>query len=120
MCSPSRLALCALFVALVSTGAFAQKRFCQTPPPSPYKHDGEIVTKFDGRAGGMRTTLEHPRPLGRGQEIFYLAASFMYQDPRKVAAPTLDLLLVSGSPLAHLRAGQEVVFMLDGQPRARL
>jgi hypothetical protein len=114
----SRLLLCVLFVALSAPLALAQKRFCPTPPPSPFKHDGEIVTKFDGRAGGMRTTLRHPRPLGSGAEVFYLAASFMHQDPRRPAAPALDLVLVSGSPLAHLRAGQDVVFVLDGQARA--
>ena len=114
----SRLLLCAFLVALAAPLALAQKRFCPTPPPSPFKHDGQIVTKFDGRAGGMRTTLQHPRPLGSGTEVFYLAASFMHQDPRRPAAPALDLLLVSGSPLAHLRSGQQVSFVLDGQARA--
>jgi hypothetical protein len=114
----SRLLLCALFVALAAPLALAQKRFCPTPPPSPFKHDGQIVTKFDGRAGGMRTILQHPRPLGNGTEVFYLAASFTHQDPRRPSTPALDLLLVSGSPLAHLRAGQAVTFVLDGQARA--
>lgn len=114
----SRLLLCALLVALAAPLALAQKRFCPTPPPSPFKHDGQIVTKFDGRAGGMRTTLQHPRPLGNGAEVFYLAASFMHQDPRRPSAPALDLMLVSGSPLVHLRAGRDVVFVLDGQARA--
>ena len=114
----SRLLLCALLVALAAPLALAQKRFCPTPPPSPFKHDGEIVTKFDGRAGGMRTTLQHPRPIGSGNEVFYLAASFMHQDPRRPSAPALDLMVVSGSSLAHLRAGQQVTFVLDGQTRA--
>jgi len=114
----SRLLLCAMFVALAAPLALAQKRFCPTPPPSPFKHDGRIVTKFDGRAGGMRTILQHPRPLGSGAEVFYLAASFMHQDPRRPSAPALDLMVVSGSSLAHLRAGQQVTFVLDGQTRA--
>lgn len=114
----SRLLLCVLFVALAAPLALAQKRFCPTPPPSPFKHDGQIVTKFDGRAGGMRTILQHPRPLGNGTEVFYLGASFMHQDPRRPSTPALDLMLVSGSPLAHLRAGQQVAFVLDGQMRA--
>src|ERR1044071_4932509 len=114
----SRLFLCALACALLSQTAFSQKRFCPTPPPSPFKHDGRIVTKFDGRAGGMRTTLEHPRPLGRGAEVFYMGASFMHQDPRRPSTPTLDLVIASGSPLAHLVAGQDAVFVVDGQPRA--
>jgi hypothetical protein len=114
----SRLLLCAMLVALAAPLTLSQKRFCPTPPPSPFKHDGQIVTKFDGRAGGMRTILQHPRPVGNGAEVFYLAASFMHQDPRRPATPALDLMLVSGSPLAHLRAGQAVTFVLDGQARA--
>ena len=114
----SRLLLCALLVALSAASAFSQKRFCPTPPPSPFKHDGDIVTKFDGRAGGMRTTLQHPRPLSGAAGVFYLAASFMHQDPRRPSTPALDLVLFSGSPLSHLRAGQQVVFVLDGQARA--
>lgn len=114
----SRLVLCATFIALSTPLALSQKRFCPTPPPSPFKHDGQIVTKFDGRAGGMRTTLQHPRPLGGAAGAFYLAASFMHQDPRRPSTPALDIVLVSASPLAHLRAGQDVVFVLDGQARA--
>src|SRR4051812_18248617 len=114
----SRLVFCAMLFALSTPLALSQKRFCPTPPPSPFKHDGQIVTKFDGRAGGMRTILQHPRPLGSGAEVFYLAASFMHQDPRRPSTPALDLVLVSGSPLAHLRAGQAVTFVLDGQTRA--
>lgn len=114
----SRLILCALLVALSAASAFSQKRFCPTPPPSPFKHDGEIVTKFDGRAGGMRTTLQHPRPLSGAAGVFYLGASFMHQDPRRPSTPVLDLLLISGSPISHLRAGQDVVFVIDGQVRA--
>lgn len=114
----SRLLLCAMLVALAAPLTFSQKRFCPTPPPSPFKHDGQIVTKFDGRAGGMRTILQHPRPVGSGAEVYYLAASFTHQDPRRPSTPALDLMLVSGSPLAHLRAGQQVTFVLDGQARA--
>jgi hypothetical protein len=114
----SRLAFCAMLFALSTPLALSQKRFCPTPPPSPFKHDGQIVTKFDGRAGGMRTTLQHPRPLGGAAGVFYLAASFMHQDPRRPSTPSLDIVLASASPLAHLRAGQGVVFVLDGQARA--
>ena len=104
-------------LALLTAAAYAQKRMCPKPPPSPFKHDGQIVTSFDGRAGGMRTTLEHPRMLGKGAELFYLAATFMHQDPRRPGAPTLDLILVSATPAARLRAGASPVFVLDGQPR---
>jgi hypothetical protein len=113
----SRLFFVALLFALLTSAAFAQKRMCPKPPPSPFKHDGQIVTSFDGRSGGMRTTLEHPRALGKGAELFYLAATFMHQDPRRPGAPTLDLILVSATPAARLRAGAAPVFVLDGQPR---
>ena len=113
----SRLFFVTLLFALLTSAAFAQKRMCPKPPPSPFKHDGQIVTSFDGRAGGMRTTLEHPRMLGKGAELFYLAATFRHQDPRRPGAPTLDLILVSATPAARLRAGAAPVFVLDGQPR---
>ena len=113
----SRLFLSALLLTSLTAAAFAQKRMCAKPPPSPFKHDGQIVTSFDSRAGGMRTTLEHPRPAGHGTEIYYLAASFMLQDPRHPSAPTLDLVFVSALPTARLRAGQATSFVLDGQTR---
>jgi hypothetical protein len=103
-------------LTLLAAAAYAQKRMCPKPPPSPFKHDGQIVTSFDGRAGGMRTTLQHPRPLGGGAEVYYLAATFMHQDPARPGAPTLDLILVSSSPAAGLRAGQQLALLLDGQP----
>ncbi|MDQ5836409.1 MAG: hypothetical protein M3379_06460 [Acidobacteriota bacterium] len=115
---PTSRLLISLFslLTLLTAAGFAQKRMCPKPPPSPFKHDGQIVTSFDSRAGGMRTTLQHPRPLGTGAEVYYLAATFMHQDPRRPAVPTLDLILVSASPAASLRQGQQLVFMLDGQP----
>ena len=113
----SRLFFVTFLFALLTPAAFAQKRMCPKPPPSPFKHDGQIVTSFDGRSGGMRTTLEHPRTLGKGTDLFYLAATFMHQDPRRPGAPTLDLILVSATPTARLRAGASPVFVLDGQPR---
>ena len=92
--------------------------FMRAPPPSPFHHDGQIVTSFDGRAGGMRTTLEHPTPVGKGVETFYLAATFMHQDPRRAGAPSLDLILVSANPAARLQGGQDLVLILDGQPHS--
>jgi hypothetical protein len=112
----SRLLLSAAILILLTTNAFPQKRLCPKPPPSPFKHDGEIVTSFDGRAGGMRTTLEHPRPLGRGVDLFYLAASFMHQNPQRPGTPALDLIIYSTSPTARLHTGQNLVLVLDGQP----
>jgi hypothetical protein len=118
MRSCSRLLFVLLLLSFLTSAAFAQKRMCPKPPPSPFKHDGQIVTSFDGRSGGMRTTLEHPRPLGSGAETFYFAATFIHQDPRRGGAPSLDLILVSATPTAKLSGGQDAVFVLDGQPRS--
>jgi hypothetical protein len=116
MRSTSRLLLSALLLTTLAATAFPQKRMCPKPPPSPFKHDGEIVTTFDSRAGGMRTTLEHPRALGKGLDAYYLAASFMHQSAKRPGTPTLDLVIYTASPASPLRAGQGVVLVLDGQP----
>ncbi len=111
-----------LFFSFVILTTFAasvspQKRLCPKPPPSPYKHDGQIVTTFDARAGGMRTTLEHPRSLGKGAELYHLAASFMHQSAQRPGTPTLDVVLYTSSPASRLRPGQDVALVLDGQAR---
>jgi hypothetical protein len=118
MRSLSRLVLSAALLTLLPATAFPQKRLCPKPPPSPFKHDGEIVTTFDSRAGGMRTTLEHPRSLGRGADAYYLAASFMHQNTKRPGTPTLDLVIYTQSPASRLQAGQQLVLVLDGRPRA--
>jgi hypothetical protein len=114
----SRLLLsAALLTLLAATTAFPQKRFCPKPPPSPFKHDGQIVTTFDSRAGGMRTTLEHPRPLGGGANLFYMAASFMHQNASRPGTPSLDLVIYASAPGVQL-AGQSLALVLDGRPLA--
>ena len=117
MRSVSRLLVSTLLLTTLAATAFPQKRMCPKPPPSPFKHDGEIVTSFDSRAGGMRTTLEHPRALGKGVDAFYLAASFMHQSAKRPGTPTLDLVIYTATPASRLQAGQELVLVLDGQPR---
>jgi hypothetical protein len=117
MRSVSRLALSAALLTLLAATAFPQKRFCPKPPPSPFKHDGEIVTAFDSRAGGMRTTLQHPRPLGGGANLYYMAASFMHQSTTRPGTPMLDLVIYTAAPGAQM-AGQGLALLLDGRPLA--
>ncbi|HWW75333.1 MAG TPA: hypothetical protein VNZ44_08055 [Pyrinomonadaceae bacterium] len=117
MRSLSRLALSAALLTLLVVTAFPQKRFCPKPPPSPFKHDGEIVTVFDSRAGGMRTTLQHPRPLGGGANLYYMAASFMHQSTTRPGTPMLDLVIYAAAPGAQM-AGQGLALVLDGRPLA--
>ena len=117
MRAASRLFFSAVILTTFAASAFPQKRLCPKPPPSPFKHDGAIVTTFDPRAGGMRTTLEHPRALGKGVELYYLAASFMHQSAQRPGTPTLDIVLYTSSPASRLHPGQDVVLVLDGQAR---
>ncbi len=113
----SRLLLSAALLTLLAATAFPQKRLCPKPPPSPFKHDGEIVTSFDSRAGGMRTTLQHPRAIGSGAELFYLAASFMHQSAKRPGTPAFELVLYTNVPSAQPSSAGSVSIVLDGQAR---
>jgi len=114
----SRLLLSAALLTLLAATAFPQKRLCPKPPPSPFKHDGEIVTSFDSRAGGMRTTLQHPRALGNGAELYYLAASFMHQSAQRPAPPALELVLYTNVRAAQPQNAGSVSLVLDGEARS--
>lgn len=116
-----RFALCAaLLVAYTAPALSQQKRktACPVPPPSPYKHSGQIATKFDRSAGGMRTTLQHPRSLAVGGASIYLSASFTHGDPRRPAAPTLELTFVSVAPAQKFRDAHDLVIITDGARRS--
>ena len=113
----SRLLLSAALLTLFAATAFPQKRLCPKPPPSPFKHDGEIVTSFDSRAGGMRTALQHPRAIGVGAELYYLAASFMHQSAKRTGTPALELVLYTTAPSAQPSNAGTVSLVLDGQAR---
>jgi len=113
----SRLLFAAALLTLFAATAFPQKRLCPKPPPSPFKHDGEIVTSFDSRAGGMRTTLQHPRAIGSGAELYYLAASFMHQSAKRPGTPAIELVLYTTAPSAQSHNAGSVSLVLDGQAR---
>lgn len=106
-------------LSFTAADAFAQKkRYCPTPPPSPYKHTGQIVTSFDP-AGGMRTTLQHPRALGGGADGLYLAASFVHRSTRAgttgAQGQTVDIAFSSASKVIRFRDAHDLVFVADGQ-----
>ena len=92
----------------------AQKKFCPVPPPSPFKHNGQIVTSFDSSSNAMRTTLEHPRPLGG--DGLYLSATFVHQDPKRAARRTMELIFVSASKVQKYRDVHNLVLTCDGRP----
>ncbi len=113
----SRLLFSAALLTLLAATAFPQKRLCPKPPPSPFKHSGEIVTSFDSRAGGMRTTLQHPQAIADGAGLYYMAASFMHQSPKRPGTPALELVLYTNAPTAQPLGGGNVSLVLDGQAR---
>ena len=118
MMRKSSLVLCAALLLLAGADASAQKKkkFCVAAPPSPFKHSGQIATSFDSAARGMRTTLEHPRPLGGSHEAVYMTASFVHQDPRRGVRPTFELALVSALKTQKYRDSHDVMLVGDGRP----
>lgn len=115
MRSAPPLATLALLLALAPTAALAQKTLCPKPPPSPYKHNGQIVTRLDRAARRMRTTLEHPRALAGAKGTFYLGAAFFHADPRRGETPQVELIVYGTSATAGLGAGDDLSFRADGQ-----
>jgi hypothetical protein len=108
------LILCSALLLLSNTAGLAQKKkFCPAPPPSPFKHSGEIVTSFDASAKVMRTTLEHPRPLGGAENGLYLKASFVHQ---RSGMQTLELVFVSASRAQKLNGARTLALVCDGKP----
>jgi len=101
--------LLAIIVTFTATG-YAQK-FCTVSPPSPFHHNGLIVTSFDQQTGRMKTTLEHPQTIGNG---VYLFASFFYQDQRLRMPPTIDLYFVSAAKHPKYRDSHNVSIATGG------
>lgn len=114
----SRLFLSTLLLFVLSSHGLSQKRFCPVPPPSPFKHSGRIVTSLDRSIKRMRTTLEHPRALGKGTEGLYFAASFVHHDPRRPATPSVELVFASSSPVARYQDSHNLVLFCDGRQLA--
>lgn len=107
------LILCSALLLLGNTLGVAQKKnFCPAPPPSPFKHSGEIITSFDPSAKVMRTTLQHPRPLGGSENGLYLKASFVHQ---RAGAQSLELFFVSASRTQKLIGAKTLALLCDGK-----
>lgn len=100
-----------------TTYTHAQQKACPIPSPSPYKHTAYIATRYDARAGVMRTVLEHPATLGDAAQPLYLSASFSYADParpRSSSRDTIDFALVSLAPVARFGASHDLRVFADG------
>jgi hypothetical protein len=110
----SRLTLLVALICASALSGFAQ-RYCQVPPPSPFKHTALIVTRYDQPTRRMKTVLEHPLSLGGdGTGALYLSASFFYSDPRLHMRPLLDISLISVSKEAKYRYSHDMSLAADG------
>lgn len=99
-------------VFVLFSGLAQAQRVCPQAPPSPYRHNALIATRFDRAAGGMRTVLEHPRALGtNGRGQFYLAASFMHTGWS--AQPSVELTFLSVSTTAHHRNSYALTIFIN-------
>lgn len=108
--------LCLTIAAAGSSFCLAQnKRLCPVPPPSPFKHSAQIVTSFDPSADRMRTTLEHPRVLGKEGAGVYLSATFLHHDTRRPAPAIVDIIFISSSPEFKFRQTHDLVIICDGK-----
>ena len=114
MIPPTRIPLLLAIILTFAATGFAQK-FCTVSPPSPFHHNGVIVTSFDQPTGRMKTTLEHPHPIGNG---VYLLASFFYQDRRLRTPPTIDLYFVSAAKHPKFRDSHNLSISADGSALA--
>jgi hypothetical protein len=110
----TRNLLLAAFIITCTTSVFAQKRYCEIPPPSPFKHNALIVTRFDKPTKRMKTVLEHPVSLGHGGDALHLSASFFFSDPKLRIRPMLEITFISVSKEAKYRNAHDVVILADG------
>lgn len=102
------------FIIACAVSGFAQKRYCEIPPPSPFKHSALIVTRYDQAAKRMKTVLEHPVSLSHGGDALYLSASFFFADPKLRARPMLELNIISVSKEPKYRNSHAVTILADG------
>jgi len=107
--------LAAFVFAYAGVGAAQKERYCEVPPPSPFKHNALIATRYDSAAKRMKTTLRHPRLLGKPDNGLYLYASFFHQDPRLQTRPSVDVLFISISRELKYRNSHELTILTDGQ-----
>lgn len=106
-----------LFFLCASTVASAQQRktACPTPPPSKFKHTGEIVTRFDSKQKSMVTILQHPLALTNGAEQFYLYATFAHTSGAQPLKLSLAFISVADVQNAQHANSGAVQFSIDGQ-----
>jgi hypothetical protein len=110
-----RFPLVALFL-LIFAGISYGQRMCPVPPPSPFRHNAQIITRPDPRTKQWKVYMQHPTSLARGGDPVYLAAEFAFVDPRLRAKPTIDISFVSMSKNPRFEFSHALSLLIDGQP----
>ena len=111
----ARIPFIALFLLSFAAYGYAQ-RACPVPPPSPFRHNAQIVTRQDPKTKAWKVYMQHPRSLTSGGDPVYLAAEFAYQDPRLRTKPTIDISFVSMSKNPRFEFSHALSLLIDGQP----
>lgn len=106
--------IAALLLAFAGIG-YAQ-RACPVPPPSPFRHNAQIVTRQDPKTKAWKVYMQHPKSLTNGGDPVYLAAEFAYQDPSTRIKPTVDISFVSMSKSPRFEFSHALSLLIDGQP----
>lgn len=101
---------------LVFTAIGHAQRACPIPPPSPFRHNAQIVTRIDPKTKQYKAFMQHPTSLTRSGDPVYLAAEFAYQDPRLRIKPTIDISFVSVSKMPRFEFSHALSLLIDGQP----
>ena len=110
-----RIPLCAAVLLVFVSIGYAQKS-CPVPPPSPFRHNAQIVTRQDPKTKQWKAYMQHPKSLVSSGDPVYLAADFAYQDPRLRTKPTIDISFVSMSKMPRFEYSHALSLLIDGQP----
>lgn len=111
----ARIPLIAAILLMFAGIGYAQ-RSCPVPPPSPFRHNAQIVTRQDSKTKQWKVFMQHPKSLTGGGDPVYLAADFAFQDPRLRVKPTIDISFVSMSKMPRFEFSHALSLLIDGQP----
>ena len=109
-----RIALCATFLLVATSQAWAQSS-CPLPPPSPFRHNGNIVTRFDASARRMITSLDPMLISGTTLDGMFLQAAFTHLPRGNASRQTVDVMFVSVSTENRFRFMHDLSLMMDGR-----
>lgn len=103
-------------ILMVFAGIGYAQKSCPVPPPSPFRHNAQIVTRQDPKTRQWKVYMQHPKSLTSGGDPVYLAADFAFQDPRLKVKPNIDISFVSMSKMPRFEFSHALSLLIDGQP----